>query len=122
MLETKPETVTVETESETVTVETKPEPVTVETKSESVTVETKSESVTYDDFTVMLAEVLLVEQEKLTPETSFSNDLFIDSLKMVEMALRIEHLGATIPTEAYWEIQTVGDAYDAYSNNHFSKP
>ena len=83
--------------------------------------ETKSESVTYGEFTVMLAEVLLVQQEKLTPETSFSNDLFIDSLKMVEMALRIEQLGVSIPTEAYWEIQTVGDAYDAYLN-HNSKP
>ena len=85
-------------------------------------VETKSESIPYDEFTVMLSEVLLVEQEKLTPETSFSNDLFIDSLKMVEMALRIEQLGVSVPTEAYWEIQTVGDAYDAYSNNKYSKP
>ena len=84
-------------------------------------VETKSESVSYGEFTAMVAEVLLVEQEKLTPEASFANDLFIDSLKMVEMALRIEQLGVSIPTEAYWEIQTVGDAYDAYLN-HNSKP
>ena len=83
--------------------------------------ETKSESIPFDEFTVMLSEVLLVKQEKLTPETSFTNDLFIDSLKMVEMALRIEQLGVSIPTEAYWEIQTVGDAYEAYSN-HNSKP
>jgi acyl carrier protein len=83
--------------------------------------ETKSESIPFDEFTVMLSEVLLVKQEKLTPETSFSNDLYIDSLKMVEMALRIEQLGVSIPTEAYWEIQTVGDAYEAYSN-HNSKP
>ena len=83
--------------------------------------ETKSNSITYDEFTRVLADVLLVHQEKLTPETSFTNDLFIDSLKMVEMALRIEQLGVSIPTEAYWEIQTVGDAYEAYSN-HNSKP
>ena len=84
-------------------------------------VEIKSESIPYGEFTTMVAEVLLIEQEKLTPETSFSNDLFIDSLKMVEMALRIEQLGVSIPTEAYWEIQTVGDAYEAYLN-HNSKP
>jgi acyl carrier protein len=84
-------------------------------------VKTKSNSITYDEFTRVLADVLLVHQEKLTPETSFTNDLFIDSLKMVEMALRIEQLGVSIPTEAYWEIQTVGDAYEAYSN-HNSKP
>jgi len=81
-------------------------------------VETTSESITYDEFTIMVADVLLVQQEKLTPEISFANDLFIDSLKMVEMALRIEQLGASIPTEAYWEIQTVGDAYDAYLNHN----
>jgi acyl carrier protein len=84
-------------------------------------VETKSEYITYDEFTIVVADVLLVQPEKLTPETSFTNDLFIDSLKMVEMALRIEQLGVSIPTEAYWEIQTVGDAYKAYLN-HNSKP
>ncbi len=85
-------------------------------------VETTPESITYDEFTIVVADVLLVQQEKLTPETSFANDLFIDSLKMVEMALRIEQLGVSIPTEAYWEIQTVGDAYDAYLNHNGSKP
>jgi acyl carrier protein len=84
--------------------------------------ETKSKSITYDDFTIVLADVLLVKQEKLTPETSFTNDLYIDSLKLVEMALRIEQLGVSIPTEAYWEIQTVGDAYEAYLNHNGSKP
>ena len=84
--------------------------------------ETKSKSITYDDFTIVLADVLLVKQEKLTPETSFTNDLYIDSLKLVEMALRIEQLGVSIPTEAYWEIQTVGDAYEAYLHHNGSKP
>ena len=83
-------------------------------------VETKPESITYDEFTRVVADVLLVQLEKLTPETSFTNDLYIDSLKFVEMALRIEQLGVSIPTEAYWEIQTVGDAYDAYLNHNNS--
>ncbi|MFC2052996.1 acyl carrier protein [Chloroflexota bacterium] len=84
--------------------------------------ETESKSITYDEFTRVLADVLLVQQEKLTPETSFTNDLYIDSLKFVEMALRIEQLGVSIPTEAYWDIQTVGAAYDAYLNHHNSNP
>ena len=84
--------------------------------------ETKSKPATYDEFTRVVADVLLVQQEKLTPETSFTNDLFIDSLKLVEMALRIEQLGVSIPTEAYWEIQTVGDAYEAYLNHNGFKP
>ena len=77
---------------------------------------------TYDEFIVVLADVLLVQPEKLTPKTSFTNDLYIDSLKLVEMALRIEQLGVSIPTEAYWEIQTVGDAYEAYLNHNGLKP
>jgi len=84
--------------------------------------ETTSKSITYNEFTRVVADVLLVQQEKLTPETSFTNDLYIDSLKLVEMALRIEQLGVSIPTEAYWEIQTVGDAYEAYLNHNGSKP
>lgn len=75
---------------------------------------------TYEEFQEIIAEVLLVPKEKLTPQTSFADDLFIDSLKLVEMALRIEQLGVSIPTEKYWDIQTVGDAYEIYLNHNES--
>lgn len=71
----------------------------------------------FDEFKGFIAEVLLVPEEKLTPETSFADDLYVDSLKLVEMALRIEQLGVTIPTESYWEIHTVGEAFEAFKNH-----
>ena len=70
--------------------------------------------VSYDEFRKMPADVLLVEEERIVPEASFTKDLFVDSLRLVELVLTIERLGAEIPSEKFWEIQTVGDAYDTY--------
>ena len=69
---------------------------------------------TYDEFTNFISPVLLIEQAELTSEASFADDLFVDSLKLVEMALRIDQLGVEIPTEEYWKVETVGDAYNLY--------
>lgn len=70
--------------------------------------------ITFFEFTDMLSEIVLAEQENLTPTTDFVEDLSVDSLKFAEMAFRIDQLGVTIPTKVYWDIQTVGDAYQAY--------
>ena len=81
-------------------------------------VERNAERISFDEFKKVLANVLLVEEEKLIPETSFTADLYVDSIRWVEMALRIEQLGVEMPAEAFWEIQTVGDAYEYYANHH----
>lgn len=73
-----------------------------------------SEVMSFDDFKKVLAEVLAVSEEKVTPEASFITDLAVDSIRMVEMVLMIEELGVKIPPEAAWKIQTVGDAYSYY--------
>ena len=73
-----------------------------------------SKPVTFGEFKKVIADALVVDEEMLQPETSFIGDLFVDSLRLVEMALRIEQLGVKIPSTAYWDIQTVGQAYDAY--------
>lgn len=70
--------------------------------------------VSFDEFKKILAEVLLIEEERITPEASFITDLFVDSLRWVEIVLSIEQLGVEMPSEAFWEIQTVGDAYESY--------
>jgi acyl carrier protein len=72
--------------------------------------------ISFDEFKGMLAEVLVIEEEKLVPEASFVADLFVDSIRWLEMTLRIEQLGVEIPSEAMWEIQTVQDAYESYTN------
>jgi acyl carrier protein len=81
-------------------------------------VDLSSGPVSFDEFRKMLAEVLLIEEERIIPEASFVTDLFVDSLRWVEMALSIEQLGVEMPSEAFWEIQTVGDAYNTYMG-HF---
>ena len=71
---------------------------------------------TLDEFRGFLSETLEVSQDTLHPEASFLNDLAIDSLKMVELVLRIEsRLGVSIPPDAAWSIQTVEDAYNFYA-------
>ncbi|HHX44333.1 MAG TPA: acyl carrier protein [Chloroflexi bacterium] len=70
----------------------------------------------FEDFRRFLAETLNVAEESLHPEASFLTDLAIDSLRMVELVLRLEaRLGMTIPVEEAWNIQTVGDAYAYYA-------
>jgi acyl carrier protein len=71
----------------------------------------------FEEFRRVLAEVLLIDETKLTPEASFLNDLMVDSIRWLEMALTIERLGVSIPTEALWDIQTVGDSYEYYLRN-----
>jgi acyl carrier protein len=68
----------------------------------------------FDEFKAVLAEVLQVNPTRLLPEAYFITDLAVDSIRMVELLLRIEEIGLTIPPEAAWEIQTVSDAYDYY--------
>jgi acyl carrier protein len=68
----------------------------------------------FEQFRALLAEILLIEEEKLRPDASFACDLYVDSLRWAEMALSLEEIDAHIPTEAFWEIQTVEDAYRIY--------
>jgi acyl carrier protein len=68
----------------------------------------------FDQFRQTLAEVLIVDPARLVPEVYFITDLAVDSIRMVELLLRMEEMGFKIPPDAAWEIQTVGDAYDFY--------
>jgi acyl carrier protein len=66
------------------------------------------------EFRKLIAEELLVDEEEITPQTSFVTDLRVDSVRMVDMMLRLEEQGIYIPLEAGWQIETVGDAYRSY--------
>ena len=71
-------------------------------------------TLTFDEFKEVLAEILMVGEDKLTPEASFLNDLYVDSIKWLEMALTLEKIGVALSAEAVWDIHTVGDAYQCY--------
>lgn len=80
-------------------------------------IEINPEPISFNDFKKILAEVLVIEEDRLTPETSFNDELYVDSVRWLEIAIMIEDLGVEMPTDSFWEIQTVGDAYQSY--NHY---
>jgi acyl carrier protein len=61
----------------------------------------------------IIAEKLEVEEDKITMEASFRQDLGADSLDTYELVYGIEEeLGITIPDEKANEFETVKDAYE----------
>jgi acyl carrier protein len=68
----------------------------------------------FQQFSGFLARELKLDEAKITPEASFIEDLLVDSIRIVEMFLRLEEEGIDIPLEAAWEIDTVADAYQVF--------
>ncbi len=61
----------------------------------------------------IVSEQLGVDREKVSPETSFVNDLGADSLDTVELVMELEEeFDINIPDDAAEKIQTVGQAID----------
>ena len=61
----------------------------------------------------LIADRLEIEESKITPESSFRQDLGADSLDTYELVYAIEEeLGITIPDEKANEFNTVKDAMD----------
>jgi len=59
----------------------------------------------------IIEEVTGIEPSEVTPEKSFVDDLDIDSLSMVEIAVQTEDkYGVKIPDEDLASLKTVGDA------------
>jgi acyl carrier protein len=84
--------------------------------------ETSSGELGFAEFRAAIAEELQVDEERVVPEASFVDDLYADSLQLLRLMLRLEELGITIPLEAAWQIQTVGDAYQLYRESRAGGP
>jgi acyl carrier protein len=62
-------------------------------------------------------EIAGVPQEDVTPEKSFTDDLDIDSLSMVEIVQACEDkFGVSIPDDQVKNLKTVGDAISYIAN------
>jgi len=68
---------------------------------------------TLERVTDIVSEQLGVDKEKITPESSFVNDLGADSLDQVELVMELEEeFDLSIPDDAAEKIQTVGQAVE----------
>ena len=66
----------------------------------------------------IIVDKLGVEEENVTPEASFTNDLGADSLDTVELIMEFEkEFGINIPDDQAETIQTVGDAIKYIEEN-----
>ena len=66
----------------------------------------------------IVSEQLGVDKDKITPETSFVNDLGADSLDTVELVMELEEeFDINIPDDAAEKIQTVGQAVKFIEEN-----
>lgn len=66
----------------------------------------------------VIADQLSVEEDDVTPEASFFDDLGADSLDIVELVMALEDsFGISIPDEDAESIKTVGDAVDYIAAN-----
>jgi acyl carrier protein len=79
-----------------------------------------SMSDTADRVKKIVVEHLGVEEDKVTPDASFIDDLGADSLDIVELVMAFEEeFGVEIPDDAAEKINTVGDA-NRYIEEHTS--
>ena len=66
----------------------------------------------------IVEEVAGIDAAEVTADKTFVDDLDIDSLSMVEIAVQAEdRFGVKIPDEQLAELKTVGDAVDYISRN-----
>ncbi|WP_338935288.1 acyl carrier protein [Lactobacillus helveticus] len=66
----------------------------------------------------LIADNFNVNQDKITENTNFTNDLDADSIDLVEFILQLEdEFGSEIPDDEAEKIKTVGDAV-SYIKSH----
>lgn len=73
--------------------------------------------VTLEEFRRIIARELNVDEKLVVPEASFEDTLYADSIRLVELMLKLQQQGITIPMEDAWNVRTVEEAYKVYSRH-----
>ncbi|KRM41260.1 hypothetical protein FC39_GL001068 [Lactobacillus hamsteri DSM 5661 = JCM 6256] len=77
-----------------------------------------SEEEIFNKIKSLIADNFEIDENKITKDTSFTDDLDADSIDLVEFILQLEdEFGAEIPDDDAEKIKTVGDAV-AYIKDH----
>jgi acyl carrier protein len=72
---------------------------------------------TYDQFIDMVCESLGLSREMLNDDTSFLNDLGVDSLSLENFIIKLElKFGIKINLNTVWDLKTIKEAYTLLSN------
>lgn len=72
----------------------------------------------FEEIKTIVAENLGVEEDSITMESSFKDDLKADSLDLFEMVMALEeNYGIEIPTDDLGQLKTVADVID-YIQSH----
>ena len=67
----------------------------------------------FDRFRKCAVEVLSVEEDAVTPDAKFGDDLDADSLDLVELVMALEEeFDVSVPEEELEGVETVQQAYD----------
>ncbi|MCR5272282.1 MAG: acyl carrier protein [Lachnospiraceae bacterium] len=71
-----------------------------------------------DELKEVIAEILGVDEDKVTPEANLIDDLEADSLSIMELHMEIEErTGVKIPDDAIADLHTVQDVLNAIEAN-----
>ena len=72
----------------------------------------------FDKIKELIVDSLGIEEDQITMEASFKEDLKVDSLDLFEMVMSLEdEVGVEIPTEELEKMVTVGDVVN-YIEEH----
>jgi acyl carrier protein len=72
----------------------------------------------YDKITEILMSNYSLKKEEITLEADFKNDLELDSLDMVELAMKLEcEYDILIPDSDFWKVRTVQNLIDTILTN-----
>ena len=78
----------------------------------------KGEKIILEEIKTIVADNLGVDEDSITMETSFKEDLNADSLDLFEMVMALEeNYGVEIPSEDLEQLLTVADVIN-YIENH----
>jgi acyl carrier protein len=78
--------------------------------------------ISFEEFRRLIAAELHVSEGLVTEEASFTETLYADSIRLVEMMLKLTERGIRIPLEEAWDVHTVGDAYRLYCRKAVAGP
>jgi acyl carrier protein len=74
----------------------------------------KIKPLSFEEFQALVADILETTPEQITSQAYFVTDLGVDSVRLVELLLRMQDMGLELTPDLAWRIQTVGDAYQYY--------